>query len=110
MKRTLDDLKHIPGPWRVKAHGDGTYTVETHTQTESICVDEKGNECVWSEHTLETARLISLAPEMFEALDSMPNWKRKAEDIYLISRDEWYMAISRCAEVLKKLKGDKFDG
>ena len=62
--------QHIPGPWRVTAHGGGEYTVEAHTETVATSVDETGEECAWAEHTEANARLIAAAPDLLEALQA----------------------------------------
>ena len=82
-------------PWKVIAHGDATYTVESHTHSE-LDLGE-----YYSSHTGATARLIYAAPDMLEALE-------EADDVLTkLGCDQTAQKVR--AAIAKALLGDEHD-
>lgn len=63
--------KHTPGPWVVNASENGLVWVDGDSETVSICDlyhRHKDGEFISKENVKANARLISAAPDMYEAL------------------------------------------
>lgn len=75
---TRMNTKHTPGPWTIPDFGP-PISIEANRQDEVWCVAEVGNGEMPSDEEEANARLISAAPDLFEACNRLLFWMDNSE-------------------------------
>lgn len=90
-------INHTPGPWVIGKHDHDVVMVDTASGT-AIC-DVYGE----SDDRPANARLISAAPDLLEALETLKRVVSKMRH----TLDDDDPALERAREAIAKAKGDK---
>jgi hypothetical protein len=94
---------HTPGPWTIKNERNENWIVASPDADKMIC-------SLWMGHSVNeaNARLISAAPEMFEALEKLvSHWEKNRGNLSTAQLEGFLSGFHLVAiETLKKARGE----
>ena len=101
--------KHTPGPWVVNASENGLVWVDGDSETVSICDlyhRHKDGEFISKENVKANARLISAAPDMYEALADLLSSLEVVWSKGFAAREDLEPEIKFARAALSKAEGE----